>query len=242
MTRADQRLVELGLSPSRARAQAEIRAGSVTCDGRVVSKPSEEIGEGATLTIAAPANPYVSRGALKLSAALDHFGLDVAGKTCLDVGASTGGFTNVLLWRGAAKVYALDVGHDQLHERLRADPRVIVREGINARELSPEIVPEPVDVIVADVSFISLKLALPPALALAAPGALLVALIKPQFEAGKDRVKKGVVRDESIHAEVCDEIAAFVGAQAGWQVIGVTPSPITGPEGNKEFLIAARKG
>jgi 23S rRNA (cytidine1920-2'-O)/16S rRNA (cytidine1409-2'-O)-methyltransferase len=147
-----------------------------------------------------------------------------------------------LLRRGAGCVYAVDVGHDQLHATLRRDDRVIVREGINARDLSPEVVPEPVDLIVADVSFISLKLVLPPALALAAPKALLVALIKPQFEAGRDRVKKGVVRDENVQREVCDEIATFAAAQPGWKVTGIEPSPVIGPEGNKEFLIVARKG
>ena len=239
--RADQRLVELGLVPSRARAQAEIRAGTVTCNGRVVARPSVDVAGDAVLELRETSNPWVSRGGLKLAHALDHFGLSAASKVALDIGASTGGFTDVLLAQGARRVYAIDVGHDQLHEKLRGDARVILHEGVNARDLNRSLVPEPIDVIVADVSFISLKLVLPPALALAAPKADLVALVKPQFEAGPGVAKKGVVRDATIQARVCDEIAAWIAAQARWELLGVTPSPILGPEGNREFLLAARR-
>ena len=238
--RADQRLVELGLVQSRARAQAEIRAGSVMLGGKPIRRASDEIAPDALLELRAAANPYVSRGALKLAAALDHFPISPSGSTALDIGASTGGFTQVLLERGAARVYAIDVGHAQLHETLRADPRVIAREGVNARELDRSIVPELVDVIVADVSFISLKLALPAALALAAPTAMLVALIKPQFEGGKRATKKGVVRDEEVQSRVCAELAVWIEGH-GWQVLGLTPSPIQGGDGNREFLIAAKR-
>jgi len=186
--------------------------------------------------------PYVSRGGLKLAHGLDHFAIDPAGCTALDLGASTGGFTDVLLRRGAARVYAVDVGYGQLDWRLRNDPRVEVRERTNARRLAAADVPEPVDLVVADTSFISLKLVLPAALALTTPKAALVALIKPQFEVGKGLVGKGgVVRDPALHQAVCDDIAHWL-AEQGWQVLGVAPSPITGPKGNREFLIAARRG
>jgi 23S rRNA (cytidine1920-2'-O)/16S rRNA (cytidine1409-2'-O)-methyltransferase len=179
---------------------------------------------------------------LKLEKALDAFDLDPAGRVCLDVGASTGGFTDVLLSKGAARVYAVDVGHGQLAWKLRQDDRVVVLERTNARHLSPEIVPEPVEVIVCDASFIGLALVLPAALALSAPGAWLAALIKPQFEVGRDRVGKGgVVRDPALHREVCERIATWLEDQPGWQVLGITESPITGPEGNVEFLIAGRR-
>jgi len=238
--RADQRLVELGLVSSRARAQAEIRSGSVTCGGRPVDRPSREVAPGASLELRASHNPWVSRGGLKLDHALAHFGISAEGKIALDLGASTGGFTEVLLARGAARVYAIDVGHGQLHEKLKADSRVISREGVNTRDLNAGIVPEPVDLIVADVSFISLKLALPPALALAAQGAHLVALIKPQFEAGPGATKKGIVRDAGVHARVCADISDWI-ASAGWRVIGITPSPVLGGDGNREFLLAAQR-
>jgi 23S rRNA (cytidine1920-2'-O)/16S rRNA (cytidine1409-2'-O)-methyltransferase len=184
----------------------------------------------------------VSRGGLKLAHGLDHFGIDPAGMVALDVGASTGGFTDVLLRRGAVRVYAVDVGHGQLDWRLRNDPRVVVLEQINARHLSREHVPEPVDLVVTDVSFISLELALPTALALARPGASLIALIKPQFEVGKGQVGKGgVVRDPALHQAVCARIARWLGEEQGWRVLGVSESPITGPKGNREFLIGARR-
>jgi 23S rRNA (cytidine1920-2'-O)/16S rRNA (cytidine1409-2'-O)-methyltransferase len=238
--RADQRLVELGLVPSRARAQAEIRAGTVICNGRVIARASTEVACDALLELHHTGNLFVSRGGLKLDAALEHFGIEATGKVALDVGASTGGFTDVLLARGASRVYAIDVGHDQLHEKLCADPRVISREGINARDLDASLVPEAVDLIVVDVSFISLKLALPSALALAKPDAVLIALVKPQFEAGRGAAKKGIVRDPEVHNRVCAEIQDWVGAQ-GWHVLGLVASPISGGDGNREFLLAARR-
>jgi 23S rRNA (cytidine1920-2'-O)/16S rRNA (cytidine1409-2'-O)-methyltransferase len=184
----------------------------------------------------------VSRGGVKLAHALDHFRLDPTGRTALDLGASTGGFTDVLLRRGIGRVYAVDVGYGQLDWRLRNDPRVRVLERVNARNLTRTEVPEPVDAVVADVSFISLRLALPAALALTAPAAWLVALIKPQFEVGKGRVGKGgVVRDPALHQAVCDDIARWLSEEQGWPVMGIVESPITGPKGNREFLIAARR-
>jgi 23S rRNA (cytidine1920-2'-O)/16S rRNA (cytidine1409-2'-O)-methyltransferase len=235
--RADRLLVARGLFDSRAKAQAAIEAGLVTADGMPVRKPSEEIAAGARLS-ARPAHPYVSRGGVKLAAALDRFGIDPRGRVCLDVGASTGGFTQVLLERGAARVYAVDVGRGQLHESLRARPQVTVLEESDIRTLSPARFDERPDLVVVDVSFISLKLVLPAALALAKTPAQLVALIKPQFEAGRAAVKKGVVRDAAVHAAVGDDIAKFV-ASLGWRVLGVTPSPIAGGDGNAEFLLGA---
>ena len=232
--RLDRRLVDLGLAPSRARARALIEAGGVLVDGRPVTRPAARAGGEIAVTAAFP---WVGRGALKLLHALDHFGLAPHGEA-LDIGASTGGFTQVLLARGAARVHAVEVGHGQLDPALAADPRVVSREGVNARAL-PAGLPPP-DWITADVSFISLRLALPPALALARPGAHLVALVKPQFEAGPGHVRKGVVRDPAVRARVCGEIAAFLSGR-GWQVLGVTESPIAGGDGNREFLIAARR-
>jgi 23S rRNA (cytidine1920-2'-O)/16S rRNA (cytidine1409-2'-O)-methyltransferase len=194
------------------------------------------------VTLRQDEQPFVSRGGLKLAHGLDHFQIDPAGRTALDLGASTGGFTDVLLRRGAARVYAVDVGYGQLDWRLRNDPRVHVRERTNARKLTAEEVPEPVDLVVADTSFISLKLVLPAALALTTPAARLVALIKPQFEVGKGLVGKGgVVRDPALHQAVCDDIAGWLAEEQGWPVLGITPSPITGPKGNREFLIAAQR-
>jgi 23S rRNA (cytidine1920-2'-O)/16S rRNA (cytidine1409-2'-O)-methyltransferase len=238
--RADLELAKRGLAPSRARARAEIEAGTVFCDGELVTKPSTPIAAGSVLEIRGAENPWVSRGGLKLDYALERFKIDVTGAVALDLGASTGGFTDVLLAKGAARVYAIDVGHDQLHEKLRGDARVISHEGVNARELDATVIPEPVDLIVADLSFISLKIALSGALALARPDAMLVVLVKPQFEAGKAAVKKGVVRDPEVHERVCNDIAAWIGMQ-GWRVLGTVPSPIEGPEGNREFLLAARR-
>jgi 23S rRNA (cytidine1920-2'-O)/16S rRNA (cytidine1409-2'-O)-methyltransferase len=187
-------------------------------------------------------HPWVSRGGVKLAHALDHFALDPGGRVCLDVGASTGGFTDVLLERGAAKVYAVDVGRGQLDWRLRQDARVVVLEGVNARYLTSDHLPEEIGFVVCDASFIGLETVLPAALALAAPGARLVALIKPQFEVGRGRVGKGgVVSDPALHAEVCERVASWLGAIEGWRVIGVTESPIQGPKGNREFLIAAER-
>jgi 23S rRNA (cytidine1920-2'-O)/16S rRNA (cytidine1409-2'-O)-methyltransferase len=236
--RADLLLVERGLFESRAKARAAIEAGLVTADDKPVRKPSDTLATDCVLR-AAPAHPWVSRGGVKLAAALDHFGFDPRGHAGLDLGASTGGFTEVLLTCGARRVYAVDVGHGQLHPRLATRPEVDALEGVDARKLTPALIPEPLAFAAVDVSFISLKLVLPPALALLRPPAWLVALIKPQFEAGRRHLKKGVVRDPQVHAEVCDDIAAFVTTQ-GLRVVGVIPSPITGGDGNHEFLIGAR--
>ena len=237
--RADRLLVERGLFPSRTKAQGAIAAGLVTANAAPVRKASEEIAVDAALS-ATPAHPYVSRGGLKLAAALDHFKFDPQGRICLDVGASTGGFTQVLLERGAKRVYAVDVGHGQLHESLRGRPEIVSSEQTDIRTLSAAQLNEPPDLVTVDVSFISLKLALPPALALAKPPAQLIALIKPQFEAGRAQAKKGIVRDPAVHAAVCDDISAFV-ASLGWRVLGIIPSPIAGGDGNTEFLLGAAK-
>jgi len=241
--RLDQRLVALGLAASRARARALIEAGVVTVNGAAALKPAQAVAGGAEIAVTADPNPWVSRAALKLAHALEVFGLTPRG-VALDLGASTGGFTEVLLARGAAQIYALDVGHGQLHPRIAADPRVVALEGINVRAIPRGqvrgLVP-PVDWITADLSFISLEKALPAALALARPGAVLVALIKPQFEAGRAAIGKGgIVRDGAVHAAVCARIRAWLEAQ-GWQVTGEAASPIEGGDGNREFLIAARK-
>ena len=238
--RADLLLVERGLFESRAKAQAAIAAGLVRANNAPVKKPSEEIPLDAAID-AAPAHPYVSRGGVKLAAALDHFGYAVRGHTCLDVGASTGGFTQVLVERGARQVYALDVGRAQLHQSLRQRSGVVVMEETDIRPVAPAQFAAPPDFITVDVSFISLKLVLPAALALARAPACLVALIKPQFEAGPALVKKGVIRDPTVHAAICEEIAAFV-ASCGWRVEAVIRSPIEGGEGNREFLLGARCG
>jgi 23S rRNA (cytidine1920-2'-O)/16S rRNA (cytidine1409-2'-O)-methyltransferase len=237
--RADRLLVERGLFDSRTKAQAAIAAGLVTANAAPVRKASEEIAVDAALS-ATPAHPYVSRGGVKLAAALDHFKFDPQGRICLDVGASTGGFTQVLLERGAKCVYAVDVGHGQLHESLRGRPEIVSLEQTDIRTLSAAQLNEPPDLVTVDVSFISLKLALPPALALAKPPAQLIALIKPQFEAGRAQAKKGIVRDPAVHAAVCDDISAFV-ASLGWRVLGIIPSPIAGGDGNAEFLLGAAK-
>ncbi len=237
--RIDKLLVTRGLFDSRARAQAAILAGLVLVDGRLVTKTSEEVAEEAVIDAQHP-HPFVSRGGVKLAAALDAFGFDPSGKVALDVGASTGGFTDVLLSRGAARVYAVDVGRDQFHPSLRERPEVRLFEGTDARVLSRELVPEEVDLVVFDVSFISLSLVLSPALALAGPKARLVALVKPQFEAGRARVKKGIVRDALVHEEACARISAEVAA-LGWRVVGLIPSPIEGGDGNREFLIGAER-
>lgn len=238
--RADLALVARGLFDSRARAQAAIAAGLVTVDGRPVRKASESIAADAAVTAEAP-HPWVSRGGVKLEAALEAFAIDPAGRTCLDLGASTGGFTQVLLARGAARVYAVDVGHGQLHPSVAAEPRVVPLEGTDARRLTRAEIGDPIDLVVADVSFISLKLVLPPVLALCGAGCALAALIKPQFEAGRAHVRKGIVKDAAIHAQVCDEIGALVQG-LGFGVTGIIPSPIAGGDGNREFLIGARRG
>jgi len=235
--RADRLLVDRGLFESRAKAQAAIEAGLVTADEKVVLKPSEQIPADAKLQASA-AHPYVSRGGVKLAAALDHFGFDPKGRICLDVGASTGGFAQVLLERGARRVYAVDVGTDQLHKSLRARPEIISLDSTDIRQLSPDSLDEPADLVSIDVSFISLKLTLPSALGLARSPAQLVALIKPQFEAGAGAVKKGIVRDGALQQAICDDIARFV-ASLGWRMLGVIPSPILGGDGNAEFLLGA---
>ena len=239
--RADQLLVEHGLAESRAKAQALVLAGLVSCGGRRIDKPGEPLRADAELAVKGRDHPWVSRGGIKLVHALDHFQIDAGGKTALDIGASTGGFTDVLLSRGAARVYAVDVGHGQLAWKLRQDPRVIVRERLNARYLTSADVTEPVDIITCDASFISLAMILPAPLALAAERAELVALIKPQFEAGREHVgRRGVVRDPAVRREVCEKAAAWVATQPGWTVVGVVDSPILGPQGNREFLLYAR--
>jgi 23S rRNA (cytidine1920-2'-O)/16S rRNA (cytidine1409-2'-O)-methyltransferase len=239
--RADQLLADRGLAESRTRAQALILAGLVYSGDRKVEKAGQPLAPDAPLAVKGRDHPWVSRGGLKLDHALAHFGWDVAGATAIDVGASTGGFTDVLLSRGAAKVYAVDVGHGQLAWKLREDARVVVLERTNARHLSVEMIPDAIDLVVCDASFIALAKVLPAALALARPGARLVALIKPQFEAGRGEVGKGgVVRDAAIHARVCDEVRAWLEG-IGWAVEGIATSPITGPEGNVEFLIGATK-
>jgi len=236
--RADRLLVERGLFESRAKAQAAIAAGLVIAGDRPVRKASEELAADVTL-LAQSEHPYVSRGGVKLAAALDCFGFDPRGRCCLDVGASTGGFTQVLLERGAARVYAVDVGSGQLHASLRAEPRVVSLEQTDIRAVSPALLPQTPDFITLDVSFISLKLVLPPALKLVRSPADMVALIKPQFEAGRAQLKKGIVRDAGVQAAVCDDIAAAL-ADLGWTVTGLLPSPIVGGDGNREFLIGAR--
>jgi 23S rRNA (cytidine1920-2'-O)/16S rRNA (cytidine1409-2'-O)-methyltransferase len=240
--RADQLLVEQGLAESRAKAQALILAGLVSAAGKRIDKPGTALREDTELTLAGRDHPWVSRGGVKLAFALDNFGIDPSGQTALDIGASTGGFTDVLLTKGAARVHAVDVGRGQLAWKLRQDPRVTVHEGVNARYLSRAEIPEPIDFVTCDASFIGLATVLPAALNLTAEHAQLVALIKPQFEAGPGEVGKGgVVREPEIHRAVCERITAWVGAQPGWQVVGIAESPITGPAGNREFLIYARK-
>ena len=238
--RLDVILVERGMAPSRARARALVMAGKVYSGTRRLDKAGLPLAADAPLEVKSLDHPWVSRGGVKLAHALDHFAIDAAGLIALDIGASTGGFTDVLLDRGAARVYAVDVGRGQLAWKLRQDGRVVLLERTNARHLTLRQVPELVGLIVCDVSFIGLELALPAALGLAAPGARLVALIKPQFEVGRGRVGRGgVVREEALQTEVCRRIEAGLAAQPGWRVLGLTESPITGADGNREFLIAA---
>ncbi|MEO8667011.1 MAG: TlyA family RNA methyltransferase [Bauldia sp.] len=241
-TRLDLALVARGLAPTRARARDAILRGHVRVDGAQADRPAMAVADGTAITIDDPASRYVSRGALKLIAGLDAFSYAPAGRLALDLGASTGGFTQVLLERGAERVVAVDVGHGQLHPRLAGDSRVSLREHLNARDLTAADTGGPVGAIVADVGFISLKLALPPALALAAPEAWAVVLVKPQFEVGREQLGKGgIVRDESLARWVADDIAAWLAA-SGWRVDGLIPSPIAGGDGNREFLIGARRG
>ena len=241
--RADQLLVDQGLAESRAKAQALILAGLVSAGGRRIDKPGTALSAETALALAGPDHPWVSRGGVKLDFALGHFAIDVTGAIALDIGASTGGFTDVLLARGATRVHAVDVGRGQLAWKLRQDPRVVVHEATNARYLARAAIPEPIDLITCDASFIGLATLLPAPLSLAADRAQLVALIKPQFEAGPKAVGKGgVVRDPAIHQAVCDRVAAWLGTQPDWTVIGIALSPIQGPAGNREFLIYARRG
>jgi 23S rRNA (cytidine1920-2'-O)/16S rRNA (cytidine1409-2'-O)-methyltransferase len=237
--RIDRLLVERGLFESRAKAQEAIAAGMVTADGTTITKPAEAVSADAALQ-AAPAHPWVSRGGLKLVAALDHFGINPSGRICLDVGASTGGFTQVLLARGARRVYAVDVGRGQLHASLRGHPDVVAIEATDIRKLEPARLEKPPELVTVDVSFIPLKLVLPAAFALARTAAEAAVLIKPQYEAGPAHVKKGLVRDPAVHEQVCGEVTALV-ASLGWTVLGVIPSPIAGGDGNHEFLMAARQ-
>jgi 23S rRNA (cytidine1920-2'-O)/16S rRNA (cytidine1409-2'-O)-methyltransferase len=241
--RADLLLVDRGLAESRAKAQALIMAGVVYAGTARVQKAGALLAEGVSLSVKGQDHPWVSRGGVKLAHALAHFGFDPAGRICLDVGASTGGFSDVLLTRGAAKIYAVDVGHGQLAWKLRSDPRVVVLEKTNARHLSAAQIPDPIGACVCDASFIGLQTVLPAALALCVPGAFAVALIKPQFEAGPEHVGKGgVVRNPAVHEAVCARITAWWATLPGWRVLGITTSPITGPEGNVEFLIGALFG
>ena len=239
--RADQLLVERGLAESRARAQALILAGLVFSGERKIEKAGQALAADAALEVRGRDHPWVSRGGIKLAHGLDHFGWDVTGAVAIDVGSSTGGFTDVLLSRGAARVFAIDSGTNQLAWKLRQDPRVIVHEKTNARFLTDSVITEPVDIIVCDASFIGLAKVLDTALDFAKPGGRLLALVKPQFEASREEIGKGgVVRDPIVHERVCDEVRAWI-EYRGWRVDGITQSPITGPEGNVEFLLAARR-
>ena len=241
--RADLLLVERGLAESRAKAQALVMAGQVFSGERRVDKAGQQMADDAPLEVRGQPHPWVSRGGLKLAHALDRFDIDPSGHTVIDVGASTGGFTDVLLSQGAVRVYAVDVGRGQLAWKLRQDDRVVVLEKTNARHLDETHIPEPADAVVCDASFIGLETVLPAALALTKPAAWLVALIKPQFEAGRAFVGRGgVVRDPWVHTAVSARVAAWLDGLDGWRVVGLTESPITGPEGNREFLIHARKG
>ncbi len=235
-------MVARDLAESRSRAQALIMAGRVFSGERRIDKPGENLDGEAPLDLRGPDHPWVSRGGLKLDYALRHFGIGTADRICLDIGASTGGFTDVLLQAGATRVYAVDVGRGQLHWRLRNDGRVVVLEATNARHLTAAHIPEAPELIVCDASFIGLEKILPAPMALAAPGATLIALVKPQFQAGRAEVGKGgVIRDPAVHARVCEEAEAWVAAQPGWRVLGIVESPVTGAGGNVEFLLAAEQ-
>ncbi|MGE0845611.1 MAG: TlyA family RNA methyltransferase [Flavobacteriaceae bacterium] len=240
--RLDEELVRRGLSPSRSRARDSILRGAVSVDGAPARKPSQTVSGASEIALADPAGRYVARSALKLAAALDAFGYDPAMRVALDVGASTGGFTQVLLERGAARVFAVDVGHGQLHESLARDPRIVAVEGVNARDLTAEEVPEAVGFVAIDVSFISQRLVLPAVLALAAPGALLVSLVKPQFEVGREAVGKGGIVRDAAAARASVEAVADAVRGLGWTVDGVIASPIPGGDGNAEYLLGARHG
>ena len=239
-SRLDTLVVEKGLAPSRERARSLIMAGQVTVDGRAVTKAGVQVDDGAEVVLVVPDHPYVGRGGLKLAHALDTFRIDITGREALDIGASTGGFTDVLLQRGARRVIALDVGHGQIDWTLRRDPRVVVIEHFNARRLTPADIPGPVDVVSIDVSFISLRHIFPVIPPVLRPGADIVALVKPQFEAGRDEVRKGIIRDPAIQARVLEEVAT-AGAEVGLARVASTPSPITGQKGNVEFLLHLRQ-
>ncbi|PWL19129.1 TlyA family rRNA (cytidine-2'-O)-methyltransferase [Falsochrobactrum shanghaiense] len=241
--RLDQLLVERGLFATRSRARDAIARGTVKVDGKPVTKPGQTVARNAAIAVDDPASAYVSRAALKLIAALDHFNLDVTGRTALDIGASTGGFTQVLLERGASHVIAIDVGHEQLHESLRSDRRVTNKEGLNARSLAiTDLDGRAVDCVVSDVSFISLKLALPPALALAQKDAICALLVKPQFEAGREAIGKGgILRDPAQGERIAQELRNWLDLLPGWRALGICPSPIEGGDGNREYLLAGKK-
>ncbi|MGY4748516.1 TlyA family RNA methyltransferase [Pannonibacter sp. Q-1] len=240
--RLDQCLADLGLAPSRARARDAILRGTVSVDGVVITKPGQLVSSTQKITLADPAQNYVSRAALKLLAALEAFPVDPAGKTCLDVGASTGGFTQVLLERGAARVHAIDVGHGQLHERIASNSKVNRRDGLNARDLTlADLEGEAPQLIVSDVSFISLKLALPSALELAAPGAEAILLVKPQFEVGRQGIGKGGLVQPDLVGPCAEDLRLWLDALPGWKSHGLIPSPVTGGDGNREFLLYGRK-
>lgn len=240
--RVDQAMVERGLAINRRRAQTLIMSGIVFCGTTRIDKPGSQISVDVELKLRGRAHPWVSRGGLKLAHALKYFAVDPSGKTCLDIGASTGGFTNVLLSYGATRVYAVDVGHGQIDWSLRQENRVTVLERTNARTLTHTEVPEKADLIVCDTSFIGLEVVLPAPLSLAAASATVIALIKPQFEVGRGKVGKGgVVRDKNLHQEVCERISGWLENLSEWHVLGITESPIKGPKGNKEFLIAASR-
>ncbi len=240
--RLDQALVARGMVSNRSKARDAVLQGIVTVNGAAASKPGQLVNPDATIQLSEPVSPYVSRAGLKLAHALNHFSIDPSRCNALDVGASTGGFTDVLLQRGAAHVTAIDVGHGQLDDRFRRNPRVSVHERLNCRDLAAQHLKTRPDLIVCDVSFISLKVALPAALALSAPDATLIALIKPQFEVGRKALGKGgIVRDPSLHKSACDAICAWIEDQPDWRVAGLTPSPVEGSDGNLEFLVCAQK-
>jgi 23S rRNA (cytidine1920-2'-O)/16S rRNA (cytidine1409-2'-O)-methyltransferase len=240
-TRLDEALVAQGLAQSRSRARDMVLRGGVTVNGAVAAKPSKSVFDGDVLAVIDEAQKYVSRAALKLIHGLDQFKIDVSGRECLDIGASTGGFTQVLLERGATQVVAIEVGHGQMAEILLADPRITLLEGLNAREMTYDHMPDEVSLIVCDVSFISLRIALPAVLEMAPEDCVLLALIKPQFEVGRHNVGRGgMVTDPAEHTRVCDEITTFI-ASSGWTVQGVITSPLEGGDGNREFLLAAVK-
>lgn len=241
--RLDELLVRQGHFATRSRARDAVERGTVSVDGTIVGKPGQRVGDTSVIAVRDEAQHYVSRAALKLIAGLDAFAIDPAGAFCLDIGASTGGFTQVLLERGAAMIVAVDVGHGQLHASLAGDARVVSREKLNARDLTPaDLGAASPSIVVSDVSFISLRLALPPALALAAPGARSLLLVKPQFEAGREAIgKSGLLRDQSLGARIAADLAGWLDTQPGWRSLGTLPSPIEGGDGNREFLLAGVK-